>query len=56
MKTFWLVKRVRLYSLKTNPKITILEILVYKIQPEILKSVISSCILYIKIFRIVIFG
>ena len=26
------------YSKKTNPKITILEILVYKIQPEIIKS------------------
>ena len=71
---------------KTNPKITILEILVNKIQPEIMKSkiftrfnfitkpcpwlgfgiklkrvkildlIISGCILYTKISRMVIFG
>ena len=49
-------KTIFKYSLKTNPIITILEIFVYKIQPEIIKSVISGCILYNKIFRIVIFG
>ena len=49
-------KTIFIYSLKINPEITILEILVYKIQPEIIKSVISGCILYNKIFRIVIFG
>ena len=32
----------KLYSKKTNPKITILEILVYKIQPEIIKSKIFT--------------
>ena len=30
------------YTKKTNPKITILEILVYKIQPEIMKSKIFT--------------
>ena len=64
-------------SKKTNPKMIILEILVNKIQPEIIKSkifmcehgfviklkrvkildfVISGCILYTKISRMVIFG
>ena len=76
-----------LYSKKNNPKITILKILVYKIQPEMIKfkfftgfnfikkvcffehgfviklkrikdldSIISCCILYTKISRMVIFG
>ena len=44
------------YSTKTYPKITILKILIYKIQLEITDFIISGCILYTKISRIVIFG
>ena len=33
------------YTKKTNPKITILEILVYKIQPEIMESLRVSALL-----------
>ena len=44
------------YSTKTYPKITILKILVYKIQPKITEFKISGCILYTKISRIVTFG
>ena len=39
-KLFW-------HSTKTNPKITILEILVYKIQPEKIKSKIFTCFNFI---------
>ena len=49
-------KTIFIYSSKSNPEITILKTFVYKIQAEIIKSVISGCILYNKIFRIVIFG
>ena len=35
---FLFLSNVTKYIKKTNPKITILEILVYKIQPEIMKS------------------
>ena len=44
------------YCSKNNPKVTILEILVYKIQPEITDIINSGSILYIKISRIVVFG
>ena len=33
----------RKQSKKTNPKVIILEILVYKIQPEIIKSKVFTC-------------
>ena len=47
-----------MYSKKSNPKITILEIFVYKIQPEIIKSKIFTHFNFItkQISGIILFG
>ena len=42
MLMYNLIEYDKKYTKKTNPKITILEILVYKIQPEIMKSKIFT--------------